>query len=361
MLCDVALCHEAKLGKCPLAREPDSSPDCNADPVSSSTALPSSGSTGIAMPFDGKGSVERSTGRNAVDLDCTVSESTAESGDGDFGNRFKELKKIRVLEGQRKEESSFKKYRVSVNLDLRRRNEESLLKKFRVSERLDLECKRLTKCLGKTKPTVIKIKRGEDLNGSEVIDLESEEFGEKTQRDKLGVSHVKICAESGGVADKGESQKIDECRGGSKNTKLQIDDLCEKVVENSENRKSGKITEGEKAYNNVDGDRCLDRAKNVAEVEKLKYVPSAADVGKRREDRVGRAGVSVGGRRELPSLIKGTENNARGNEEAGNVETKNEVLMNFLKVLIRDVDRDGKDVDFLETAKRRGLTFPQPR
>ncbi|KAL3497576.1 hypothetical protein ACH5RR_040308 [Cinchona calisaya] len=69
-------------------------------------------------------------------------------------------------------------------------------------------------------------------------------------------------------------------------------------------------------------------------------------------------------RRELPISMRGKGNDAEGKERVGNVDVKNlswKELLDALDVILGKVDDDSEDMDFLEVAKRRGITFPQPR
>ncbi|KAL2525214.1 Microtubule-associated protein 70-3 [Abeliophyllum distichum] len=375
-LCKPTASQESKLQNCPMARESEIFADSNADPVSSSSAPTSSEPTGIVMVSlpDSSSSIDQSTGHDDElefhtppeqrfsssedqPVDCVVEEPTAvdigctgggvgtdDSGEGNSGSGFVELKKNKVPDGGS--------------------TENSVLKKARVSEDLDLELEGGNEFVGKNETILIEISS----------DSESEEFDEKTERTNMAVdSPIEKSMDNGGIAEKGEVPENGESNGGSKNGDVQMDGLDEMFVEISKNCKSGKVSEsdavkvtgGEKAHKNDDGKGRPDSAKNAEEIEKFKYVPSAAVVGRRGKDRVGGAGVSVGGKRELPPSIKGKENNARGEEVVGNARTKNGLLMDLLEVLkvkkVVGVGDCNEDVDFLETAKRQGLTFPKPR
>ncbi|CAI9759474.1 unnamed protein product [Fraxinus pennsylvanica] len=231
-------------------------------------------------------------------------------------------------------------------------------KKARVSEDSDSEFEGENEFVEKNKPIVIEISS----------DMDAEEFDDKTERANMPVdSPMKKIMENGGVAEKDEVPENAESNGGSKNGDVQKDGLDEMVVENSKSCKSGKISEsnavkvieGEKAHIIGTGEGSLGSFKSAEEIEKFKCVPSAAVVGRKGKERIGGGGVSVNGKRELPPSIKGKEKNVRGEEVVENVRSKNELLMDLLEVL--KVKVGVEEVDFLKTAKRRGLTFPKPR
>ncbi|GMP95653.1 hypothetical protein CsSME_00044616 [Camellia sinensis var. sinensis] len=77
--------------------------------------------------------------------------------------------------------------------------------------------------------------------------------------------------------------------------------------------------------------------------------------------------VGVGGRRELPPSITGQGKNAGEMAGPGNLAAKNQIFKDILDALKRVAGEVGgggteeEDVDFLETAKRRRVSFPRPR
>ncbi|CAI9772463.1 unnamed protein product [Fraxinus pennsylvanica] len=267
----------------------------------------------------------------AVDLGCTgCGAGKDDQGEGTSGSGFVELKKNKVPD-----------WGFSQN---------SLEKKPRVSEDSDSECESENEFVEKNDPIVIEV----------LSDSEREELDENIERANMAVdSPMKISiAEKGEVLKNGESNEGD--KNGDVNKNCKPGEISEANVL--------KIYEGEKAHKNGDGEGRPDSAKNAEEIEKFKYVPSAAVDGRKGKERVGGGGVSVNGKRELPPSMKGKEKNVRGEEVVGKARTKNGVLMDLLEVLkvekavVGDADSTyEEDVDFLETAKRRGLTFPKPR
>lgn len=102
--------------------------------------------------------------------------------------------------------------------------------------------------------------------------------------------------------------------------------------------------------------------KNIEDLDKFRYV-GLSGVLKRK------VAGGVGGRRELPpSIRKGAS--VVGQETGwGNLAAKDRIfkgLLDALKMVAGQLDGGGseeeeKDVDFLEIARRRGLTLPRPR
>ncbi|CAN4078070.1 unnamed protein product [Withania somnifera] len=79
----------------------------------------------------------------------------------------------------------------------------------------------------------------------------------------------------------------------------------------------------------------------------------------------GGVGGSVKGRRDLPLSMRGGDKNVGSFEEVGRRATKSgrfKDLVEAFFMVVGDVRGDDKSVaDFFETARRRGLSFPQPR
>ncbi|KAF3638875.1 hypothetical protein FXO37_24181 [Capsicum annuum] len=111
---------------------------------------------------------------------------------------------------------------------------------------------------------------------------------------------------------------------------------------------------------------------NLDENEKLKDGVGAKEMhsnGIMRnvgDDGCGKGGSGVKGRRELPLSIRGGDKKDGPLEEVGRRATKCDGTFNNLveafSMVVGDVSSvDNIAADFLETAKSRGLTFPQPR
>ncbi|CAA2973878.1 Hypothetical predicted protein [Olea europaea subsp. europaea] len=147
-----------------------------------------------------------------------------------------------------------------------------------------------------------------------------------------------------------ESEKLDEKT--ERSTMAMDSPMKKSIAENFEVPKIGESKGGEKAHKNSDGKGRPDIAKNDEEIDKFKYV-TFADLTRGK------------GKKEFG---EGKEKNVRGEEVVGNARTKNGLFMDLLEVLkmakavVGDADSKCKeDVDFLEMATRRGLSFPKPR
>ncbi|CAA3023007.1 Hypothetical predicted protein [Olea europaea subsp. europaea] len=375
-LCKPTPSQESKLLTCPFALESETFAGSNADPVSSSSAPTSSEPTGIVMVSlpDSSSSIDQSRGRDDElefhtppeqrftssedqTVDCVVGEPKAfdlgslggDKGADDLGEGggVVELKKNRVPDRVLRENSKEKKARVSGDSDSEFEGENEFV--------------------GINEPIAIEISS----------DLDTE-FDEKTERANMPVdSPMKKIVENCVVAENDEVLKNGKSNGGSKKGDVHKHGLDEMVVENSKKCKLGKIsefdavkvTEGEKAHIIGNGEGSPGSSRNAEEIEKFKYVASAAVVGRKGKERIGEGGVSINRKRELPPSIKGKAKNVRHEEVVENARSKNGLLMDLLEVLkakkvvgIEDAGfKREEDVDFLETAKRRGLTFPKPR
>ncbi|GER52542.1 microtubule-associated protein 70-1 [Striga asiatica] len=71
----------------------------------------------------------------------------------------------------------------------------------------------------------------------------------------------------------------------------------------------------------------------------------------------------LGRKRHLPVTLEGKGKSVEGQSSGETMESKKGLLdfLNVLRVVVGDKDCGGEDVEFLETAKKRGLTFPRPR
>ncbi|CAN4127703.1 unnamed protein product [Withania somnifera] len=118
-----------------------------------------------------------------------------------------------------------------------------------------------------------------------------------------------------------------------------------------------------------DGDKSV-VSMNLDEKEKLKDGVCAKEMhsnGITRSGNVdgGGGGGSVKGKRELPLSMRGGDKNVGSLEDVERRATKSgrfKDLVEVFSMVVGDVSGDDKnDAEFLETAKRRGLSFPQPR
>ncbi|KAK6117473.1 hypothetical protein DH2020_048800 [Rehmannia glutinosa] len=154
-------------------------------------------------------------------------------------------------------------------------------------------------------------------------------------------------------ADKGKKRPLEN----SDKSKEEIVKLkCTVVNECSEmRRESGvggsekvvKVTKHEKIPKDGNGD-----GKRIEEIDEFRYV-SVGD----------RAVGGSGKRRQLPASLKGDYQDVGGEKVVETVESKSGLLdlLDVLKVVVGDTNGDREDVDFIRTAKMRGLTFPRPR
>lgn len=103
--------------------------------------------------------------------------------------------------------------------------------------------------------------------------------------------------------------------------------------------------------------------KNIEDLDKFRYVGPSGVVNRKV---VG----GVGGRRELPPSIRKGANVAGEKTRKENLAAKDKIfkgLLDALKMVAGQLDGGGseeeeeEDVDFLETAKRHGMTLPRPR
>lgn len=117
------------------------------------------------------------------------------------------------------------------------------------------------------------------------------------------------------------------------------------------------LSEGDEMVRNGNGDM---GRKNIEDLDKFRYV-NPSGVVKRKI-------TSAGGRRELPPSISKGGKVAAEETGRGNLAAKDKIfkgLLDALKMVAGQLDGGGSeeegDVDFLETAKRRGMTLPRPR
>ncbi|KAA8522169.1 hypothetical protein F0562_012842 [Nyssa sinensis] len=123
-----------------------------------------------------------------------------------------------------------------------------------------------------------------------------------------------------------------------------------------ETEEDGGLGKADKVSKNGDGQGSV--RKNIEDPEKFRYVASG-DVNCH-----GGKNKGVGGRRELPSTISGQAKNVGGESGQDTPSAKHQLLkdlLDALKMVAAELDDGSEDVDFLETAKRRGMTFPRPR
>ncbi|CAI9771595.1 unnamed protein product [Fraxinus pennsylvanica] len=251
---------------------------------------------------------------------------------------------------------------------------DSVWKKKEVSEEdMELEWDGETMPIGETEPATIEVEGDNNMNDTDVINMETEEIGEELTTVNLGEDSVeKMCKENVVVGENADAQKTGETQGFTETPELLVAGASEEFVRVSKKCDEGKtseyaeiieVTEGEKACNDTGGYEDLCSCMNMEGIDEFKYVNGGVIERKRKEKVCG--GDSRAGRKyEFPLSMKGKKQNIGSREVVGNVGMNNGFFNDMLEVLkpvVPNVDRDSEDVDFLEIAKRRGLTFPRPR
>lgn len=229
--------------------------------------------------------------------------------------------------------------------------EERMRKRIRVSDE-DLNVKSSVRKIDEKGPTVIEIDQTQDV-GTEVV-MECEEnvkvYERRIQRN-ADSSTVKM-SERGDEEGDGEKHENGE-RGVDNDEKLNGVGYVEMHLNGVKDGVSG-------------GGRGVE-SMNLDENEKLNGV-CAKEIHSNGITESGGAGVSdcggVEGRRELPLSMRGGNKNVGLVEEVGRRVVKNtkfKDLVEAFSMVVGDVSGGDKNVDFFETAKARGLSFPRPR
>ncbi|MCD7466621.1 hypothetical protein HAX54_003468 [Datura stramonium] len=248
--------------------------------------------------------------------------------------------------------------------------EEQLRKRYRVS-REDLDVKTSAPTIVKKEPIVVEIDQTQEVD-TEVIECEENfKVCECRVERNADSSTVKMSERGCEEGDGGELPENGE-RGSDDNEKL--NDNGERGAD--DNEKLNGVGTGEMHLNGIkddDGDKGV-VSMNLDENEKLNGVcvkemhsnggTASVDVDVVVCVNGGGAG-RVEGRRELPLSIRGGDKNVGPLEEVGRRATKNgkfKDLVEAFSMVVGDVSGDDNNAaDFLETARRRGLSFPQPR
>ncbi|KAA8526006.1 hypothetical protein F0562_007894 [Nyssa sinensis] len=187
-------------------------------------------------------------------------------------------------------------------------------KKLKVSEKNSgLESPNV--CLGNNEPVIVETNRNENA-GTEVLESEFEEIAEG-----LGF---------------GEDT-------------MNVGPQLKETEESMGLRKADQLSKNGEGFS---------VKKNIEDLEKFKYVSSGGINRHGGEDK------GFGGRRELPSSISGQAKNVGKESGLGSSSAKHQLLkdlLDALKMAAKKLDDGSEDVDFFETAKRRGMTFPRPR
>ncbi|KAL2472121.1 Uncharacterized protein Adt_40257 [Abeliophyllum distichum] len=392
--------QEAKWESCPFDRIVDSEPDPDLDfssPSPSPSPKPYDPTVIFMVSAPDSGSIDQSTPQDDDEMEFHAPpEQHARSSSEDQNVDAGEPKAVDLGDSLRTVDLSEDTLVNGVN-ELRKNrfleeelDNDSVLEKKVVSEEdVELEWDGETMPIGETEPAIIEVEGDKNVNDTEVINLETEEIGEELTTINLGDDSVeKMCKEDVAVGKNGEAQKTRESKGFSETLELsgvseelvRVSKNCdlgkpsepEEVVKASENDCMGrnseheevvKVTEGEKVCNETGGDKDMVICMNLEGIDKFKCVNGGSTERKRKERVCGVDGC-VGGTCELPLSLKGKEKNNGSRKVVGNVGINNGFfndLLEVLKPVVLNVDNDSQDVDFLEIAKRRGLTFPRPR
>lgn len=379
--CKPTVSQEAKLRNCPLARESENFLDSNPDPLLSSPEPIQSQPIGIVMVSISDGS-NKSADRNSPREDEAVFHTPPEeqnpeesSSDGarsvDLNARFGKKKRLRTAEG---------------GMD-----DELISKKIKAWEEFNGD----TVPIDDTEILTAELDENEGVrNLPETVDLVSTNSGDDSLEKIIeGISEQRKLAETEGVVENfmhkfdagNENDELVTTSEYAENVKVKKDEIPHTndtshgtlgsskafgiFVEMRDSgvggqEEFGSITKDENATKETREDAGLRVAsKNIEDIDKYRYV-GGCDNGGPRNRRVGSIG-GVGRKRELPISVKGKEKDTGGGDVvASTVGTKTRLLRDFLNafnLVVGDEDDGYEDTDFLEIAKSRGMTFPQPR
>ncbi|KAL2489720.1 uncharacterized protein Fot_43012 [Forsythia ovata] len=390
--------QEAKWESCPFDRIVDSEPDPDLD-FSSLSPTPSDPTRIFMVSAPDSGSIDQSTPQDDDEMEFhTPPEQHARSSSEDQNVNAGEPKAVDLGDSLRTVDLSEDTLVNGVN-ELRKNrileeelDNDSVSEKKVVSEEdVELEWDGETMPIGETEPAIIEVEGEKNVNDTEVINSETEEIGEELTTINLGDDSVeKMCKEDVAVGKNGDAQKPRESKGFSETLKLRVAGAIEEIVRvrkncdlgkpsepeevvkasengcmgrNSEHEDVVKISEGEKVCNETGGDKDLGICMNLEGINVFKYV-NGGSTDRKQKERVCGVDGCVGGTCELPLSMKDKEKNNGSRKVVGNVGMENGFfndLLEVLKPVVPNVDSDSEDVDFLEIAQRRGLTFPRPR
>ncbi|OIT33977.1 PREDICTED: uncharacterized protein LOC109205317 [Nicotiana attenuata] len=233
--------------------------------------------------------------------------------------------------------------------------EERMRKRIRVSDE-DLDLKSSVRRKDERGQIVIEIDQTQDVDTEVVIECEEnvKVYERRIQRN-ADSSTVKMSERDDEEGDRGEKRENGE-RGVDDVEKLNGIGYVEMHLNGMKNGVSG----GDGGGRGVD-------SMNLDEIEKLNGVCAKEMHSNGIAERVHGDGGGVGsveGRRELPLSMRGGDKNVGLVEEVGRRVVKNtkfKDLVEAFSMVVGDVSGGDKNVDFFETAKARGLSFPRPR
>ncbi|KAL2239150.1 UNVERIFIED_CONTAM: hypothetical protein Sindi_0556200 [Sesamum indicum] len=388
-LCKPTTSQEAKFRDFPFVRESEDFAESNPGPYSSSPDPTPSEAPGILMvsPPNSANSINQQVEDEAVyhtppehhvsnlyssedqNLDDLCAEGLRTVHAGDRSDR---QRKIRVLEGQSDDEFESKRIRIQ-------------------REELDGE----TVPVGETEAIVVDNQGNVAISDTKVIVLDSADSLDTISEDGVEVSTVDV-VQSIGEFMKDGMPEVDAIDGNH-----ELGEKCKSM-------KDFHVNKGENSNENSNLSGSLDSSKIEEEIVKLKCILEYGCTKRRQASGVGvteevvkvaeegkmpkhgngdggprthpkrteeiddfhyidggdgemrqngtTGGDSSAGRRQLPASMKEKEKNVRaGERKSGLLE-----FLHVLKVVVEDMD-GGEDVNFLETAKRRGLVLPRAR
>lgn len=159
---------------------------------------------------------------------------------------------------------------------------------------------------------------------------------------KMEESEKFKCKGSGGVDNPGKGKGVG-LDGGERNLLINGDWVVEASEGECRNDVNDEVRGNRKKASGYRG---------MEEIDKFRYN------GDEHRNKI------VGRRRELPLSMRGKDDNTRGKERIGSVDVKNlswKELLDAVAVVLGKMNDGNEDADFLEAAKRKGMTFPKPR
>lgn len=150
-----------------------------------------------------------------------------------------------------------------------------------------------------------------------------------------------------GVDNPGKEKSVG-LDGGNKSSLVNGDLVVEEFEEGNRNNRSDEVQRS--------SEQVL-ACRNIGEIDQFRYHGGDDDRNQCSKEIVQR-------RRELPFSLRGKDDDVGAKQRVGKLDMKNLPWMELLDsvaVILGKVNDVSEDVDFLEAAKRKGMTFPQPR
>lgn len=196
------------------------------------------------------------------------------------------------------------------------------------------------------------------INGGLVVEGFEEghwENGNDELREGEGVSGGKNIEEiekfkytgKSGVDDPGKERDVG-LDGGNKSSLVNGDLVVEASEEGNRNNRNDEVQRS--------SEKVL-ACRNMGKIEQFRYHGSGDDGNQCSKEVVQR-------RRELPLSLREKGDDVGGKQRVGKLDVKNppwKELLDTVAVVLGKANDASEDVDILEAAKRKGMTFPQPR